>query len=68
MKKEHHFRLNIAVPNGIILTLIGILVLVTPLFTGLTQLNILIDILAGAMLTAGGGLSLLFGVRAARKD
>ena len=68
MKKEHNFRLNIAVPNGIILTLIGILVLVTPLFTELTRLNLLIDILAGAILTAGGGLSLLFGVRAARKD
>ena len=68
MEKEHNFRLNIAVPNGIILTLIGILVLVTPLFTELTQLNLLIDILAGAILTVGGGLSLLFGVRAARKD
>ena len=68
MKKEHNFRLNIAVPNGIILTLIGILVLVTPLFTELTQLNLLIDILAGAVLTAGGGLSLFFGVRAAKND
>ncbi len=68
MEKEHNFRLNIAIPNGIILTLIGILVLVTPLFTELTQLNLLIDILAGAVLTAGGGVSLLFGVRTARKD
>ena len=54
MEKEHNFRLNIAVPNGIILTLIGILVLITPLFTELTQLNLLIDILAGAILTVGG--------------
>jgi len=67
MGKEHKFDLNIAIPNGIILTAIGILVLLTPFFTDLTPVNLMIDVIAGILLTAGGGISLLLGYRALKK-
>ncbi len=67
MEKEHKFDLNIAIPNGIILTAMGILVLLTPIFTNLTPMNLLIDVIAGILLTGGGGLSLFLGYRALKK-
>ena len=68
MENEHQFNLNIGIPNGIILTLIGILVLVTPLFTDLSPCNILVDIIAGIILTVGGGLSMFIGIRKMKKN
>jgi len=67
MEKEHKFDLNIAIPNGIILAVIGILVLFTPFFTDLTPMNVLIDIIAGILLAGGGGLSLFLGYRKLKK-
>jgi len=67
MDKERSFDLNIGIPNGIILTVIGILVLLTPVFHHLEPSHVLIDIAAGILLVAGGGTSLYFGIRKMKK-
>ena len=66
MKDEHSLELNIGIPNGIILSVIGILVLLTPLFHELPPESVAIDIAAGVLLIAGGCLSLWFGLRGMR--
>ena len=63
MKKDSEFTLNIGIPNGIILTVIGILVLLTPLIHPMDKTSVLIDVLAGIILIVGGSISLYFGVR-----
>ena len=51
------------VPNGIILGLIGGLVLLTPLTTEVARDQLAMDLIAGGILLAGGGLSLVCGLR-----
>ena len=67
MEQEHSFELNIGLPNGIILTVIGILVVVTPLFHSMPREHILIDIAAGGILICGGILSLYAGMKNLKK-
>ncbi|MCE5249221.1 hypothetical protein LLG96_03275 [bacterium] len=63
MEDDHPFKLNIAIPNGIILTVLGILVALTPLVHDMIRPHALIDWLAGLLLIGGGGSSLYFGIR-----
>ena len=63
MEKDREFTLNIGIPNGIILTVIGILVLITPLMHPMDKTSVLIDVLAGIILIGGGSVSLYFGIR-----
>jgi hypothetical protein len=51
------------VPNGIILALIGILVLLTPLTTKIPEHQLPMDLIAGGVLLGGGLLSLAWGLR-----
>jgi len=67
MEKEHDFTLNIGIPNGIILTIIGILVLLTPVVHNMILSHILIDIAAGLILVGGGLLSLYNGMKNVKK-
>ena len=67
MGKEHDFKLNIGIPNGIILTIIGILVLLTPVVHDMILSHILIDIAAGLILVGGGFLSLYYGMKSLKK-
>ncbi|MFC1509277.1 hypothetical protein ACFL60_06285 [Candidatus Omnitrophota bacterium] len=68
MKKDREFTLNIGIPNGIILTVIGILVLVTPIVHPMDKTSVLIDILAGIILIGGGSISLYTGIKNMRKS
>jgi len=61
--KESKLALNMAVPNGIILALIGLLVLITPLAAEVRGSRLTMDIVAGAALVIGGGISLAVGLR-----
>lgn len=63
MEKEREFTLNIGIPNGIILTIIGVLVLLTPVVHDMILSHILIDIAAGLILVGGGLLSLYIGIK-----
>ena len=63
MEENHDFKLNIGIPNGLILTVIGILVLLTPVFHDLARSHVLIDITAGVVLVTVGCISLYFGIR-----
>ncbi len=67
MEKEHDFTLNIGIPNGIILTIIGILVLLTPVVHDMILSHILIDVAAGLILIGGGVLSLYNGIKSEKK-
>ena len=60
------YKLNMGVPNGIILGLIGLLVLLTPLTIEIERSQIKIDIIAGGILLAGGLVSLLWGLKGKR--
>lgn len=63
------FELRIEIPNGVILTLIGILILLTPLFTPMTTGGLAMDLIAGGVLTLTGLVSLILGiVRTRTKD
>lgn len=62
MDDESPFKLNMGVPNGIILGLIGLLVLLTPLTTEVTEHQLLMDVIAGVVLITGGIMSLIKGV------
>lgn len=63
--------LNMAIMNGVILGLIGLLVLITPLAEPLGPVELAMDLVAGGLLLAGGTGSLTWGVlrmrRAARR-
>ena len=63
MEENHDFKLNIGIPNGLILTVIGILVLLTPVFHDLAMSHVLIDIAAGIVLLTVGCISLYYGIR-----
>jgi uncharacterized membrane protein HdeD (DUF308 family) len=56
-------RLSMAVPNGIILGLIGILILITPLATPVPEDKVAMDLIAGLLLICGGAVSLILGLR-----
>ena len=61
------YRMPIAVPNGIILALIGILVLLTPLVEEVPRSKLAMNTVAGGVMTVGGILSLLWGLKRARR-
>ena len=69
MKKEKakEYKLNMATLNGIILLLIGILVLLTPLFTKIAEKDLNADLLAGALLTIGGTATAAWGLLRKKK-
>ena len=67
-KDEPKDTLSILVPNGIILGLIGILVLVTPLTAEVPRHQLALDLIAAAVLILGGGTSLLWGLRRRRRS
>ena len=62
----HRYELNMAVPNGIILGLIGLLVLITPLATELSTRALVMDLIAGGVLVIGGLASFVWGWRRKR--
>ncbi len=67
-EKDSNFTLNMAVPNGIILALIGVLVLITPLATEIRGDRLTMDLVAGAALVIGGGVSLVLGLKRRKQD
>ena len=62
MDDKSTYKLNMALPNGIILGLIGLLVLLTPLTTEVPEHQLLMDVIAGAVLFTGGMVSLIKGL------
>jgi len=54
-------RLNLGVVNGIILALIGLLVLLTLLVEDVEGRQLIMDVVAGAALVIGGGVSFVWG-------
>lgn len=60
---ESQYRMPIAVPNGIILALIGALVLATPLFEPVPPSKLVMNLLAGGTMILGGLASLLWGLK-----
>ncbi len=56
------YRMPIAIPNGIILALIGVLVLLTPLFEAVPRSKLAMDLVAGGIMVAGGLLSAMWGL------
>jgi len=65
-ENESKYKLNMAVPNGIILGLIGLLVVVTPLTTSVSGNHLIMDLVAGTVLIVGGSVSLVLGLRRRR--
>jgi len=61
------YRMPIALPNGIILALIGVLVLLTPLFEAVPRSKLVMDLVAGGIMVVGGILSALWGLRRRRR-
>lgn len=66
-EKPTEYRLPIAVPNGIILALIGVLVLLTPLVETVESGKVVMNLIAGVVMTAGGLASLLWGLMHTRR-
>ncbi len=62
------FKLGMAVPNGIITGLIGVLVLLTPLTVEVAEHQLAMDLIAGAVLTVGGFVSLVLGLTARKRS
>ena len=60
-------QLTMPAVNGIILSLIGLLVLITPLATEVPRSQLLMDVIAGAMLVVGGTVSILWGLARSRQ-
>ena len=63
MANEKNKRLNMNVINGIVLSVIGILVMITPLATEIAPEKVKIDIIAGGVLFVGGAVSILYGLK-----
>ena len=63
MEQKPTYKLNMSVPNGIILGLIGLLVLLTPLTTDVPEHQLPMDLIAGSVLIIGGMTSLAWGLR-----
>ncbi len=62
MSEEEKYKLDIALPNGVILTLIGILILLTPMVAELTQKQVKIDYAAGGFMVIFGIISMVRGI------
>jgi len=60
-KDESEYRLRLGIPNGIVLSLIGMLVLVTPLTIKIPENQLAMDLIAGAALVIGGLVSFISG-------
>ncbi len=67
-QEDSGYRMPIAVPNGIILALIGALVLITPLVEDVPRSKLTMNLVAGGIMTAGGLLSLLWGLARSRRQ
>jgi uncharacterized membrane protein HdeD (DUF308 family) len=63
MKQEKSNLTDSNIPGGTILSLIGIMVLLTPLVTDLTTKGLVMDLIAGAVLLVTGITSIIFGLR-----
>lgn len=55
--------LSMAVPNGLIQGLIGVLVLLTPVVAEVPAHQLAMDLIAGGILVVGGTFSLVWGMR-----
>jgi hypothetical protein len=62
-KDEDKLALHMGIPNGVILTLIGILVLITPLVKAIPDDKLMMNWIAGGVLTLGGIASFIFGLK-----
>jgi uncharacterized membrane protein HdeD (DUF308 family) len=60
--KPGEFNFHLAIPSGIILTILGILVLITPLTTAVPSHQVKVDIVAGSMMMLSGIICLLWGL------
>jgi uncharacterized membrane protein HdeD (DUF308 family) len=63
MEQEKSNLTDSNIPGGTILSLIGIMVLLTPLVTDLTTKGLVMDLIAGAVLLVTGITSIIFGLR-----
>jgi len=61
-QKTREYKLNMATLNGIIIAIIGILVLLTPVFIELPKEDLRADLLAGGLLIVGGGATVAWGL------
>lgn len=66
--KRTEYRLPIAIPNGIILGIIGLLVMLTPLVEHVEDTKVAMDLISGGCMLAGGILSLVWGLRKRRSS
>ena len=55
--------IHIGLPNGVILTLIGFFLFLTPFTTPLEPSERILDWVAGGLLMLGGGVQIVFGLR-----
>lgn len=62
-EKHEKLALHMGLPNGAILTLIGILVLITPLVKDILPERAIMNWIAGSVLTVGGIISFIFGLK-----
>jgi uncharacterized membrane protein HdeD (DUF308 family) len=60
--KPGEFNFHLAIPSGIILTILGILVLITPLTTAVPSHQVKVDIVAGSMMMLSGIICLIWGL------
>ena len=60
-EKHDRFELTLWQPAGVILLILGGLTLLTPLFTPLSQMAFIIDMVAGSVLALAGIAALLCG-------
>jgi len=59
--------IHIALPNGVILTLIGFFLFITPFAVALEMRDRVLDWVAGALLMAGGLVQIWVGLRAMKR-
>jgi hypothetical protein len=64
--KTQERKLTMAIPNGIILALIGVLVLLTLLTSEFSREGFWMNVVAGGVLVVGGLVSLVLGLRRMR--
>jgi len=63
MSEKKEFSLDIGIPNGIILIIIGCLVILTPVVHTIAREGVIIDVAAGSILVLIGCVSLFMGLR-----
>ncbi len=64
---ERKAELHMGLPNGAILTLIGLLVLMTTLIRPLQKGEVVMNVVAGSVLVIGGVASFVIGLKYTRK-